>query len=156
MHLYLCRQLLKMTKILLTLLSCFCLATAGNAQTIKIKCNSAENLHLVLIGSDAQGHKTTRTLYDVTVGFKKRISLFKEKYGYDNYDNSSMQHENGDSTNRWRELHIYNNSNTLFSRLDLTKPVDRIDVPESGIWLRVKQHTERDYVLTDVTINDSK
>jgi hypothetical protein len=126
----------------------------GISQTLKIKCNSAENLHLVLVGSDNLGHKTTKVIYDVSQGYRKKFSLFKEKYGYDMYNNSKMSHEPSDSTSEWTELHVYDKSNTMFSKVDLTKSVSKLKLDKSGIWVRVKRHTERDYLLTEVVIND--
>lgn len=145
-----------MLKYIATALLCVSLTAGAGAQTLKVKCNSAENLHLVIIGSDDQGHKTSRIIYDVTQGYRKKFSIYKEKYGYDNYNRAKMAHDANDSTNKWTEMHIYDKSNTYFSRLDLTKPADKITIDKTGMWARVRISDERNYTITEVTINDEE
>ena len=144
-----------MIRIATTLLFSLLIACAKTkAQTLVIKCNSAEYLHLVAVGDDASGHKTVRGFTEVTQGFRKTMSLFKEKYGYDNYNNSSMIHEPDDSTSRWTELRIYDKSNTRFATLDLTKAAKHVTIEQTDLELSVRQETERGYLITTVIISD--
>lgn len=146
-----------MMKRILTL----CLALAGisavKAQTLRIKSKSLENLHIVAVGSDKDGHVTTSgVLYDFNDGYYTTLSLFGEKYGFDRYHNKEMMHEGADPSSRWTKLVIYDASNVIYDTIDLTKPASKIHIAHANVWAKVKIRYDRDYVITDVVLNDEE
>ena len=142
-----------MTKQLLSFCFLFVLLTPAYAQTLRVRCNSIDNLHVVAIGVDKNGQYTSRTIYDFTHDNWRTISLFDEKYGYDSYNNSNMKHEGYDPTCRWKKLIVYNGSNTICDSLDLTKPTSKAHIG-AELWAKVKQRYDRNYLITDVILND--
>ncbi len=136
----------------------FCLAMAAfsglQAQTLRIRSNSLENLHIAAVGVDKDGHYTTKTYYDLNQDQWKVVSLYEAKYGYDKYDNKEMQHEGLDATAKWQKLIIYDASNTVCDVLDLTKTDKRASLGHAHIWAKVKQSWDRNYLIPDVTLND--
>lgn len=139
--------------ILVLCLIFLCIASA-QGQTLRIRSNSVENLHIVAVGIDKDGNTTTRMLYDFTGDHYKRLSLFEEKYGYDYYHNKEMKHEGLDPTCRWTKLMIYDASNTIYDTIDITKADNMVHIGHASIWAKIKIRRERDYILTDVIIND--
>ncbi len=136
----------------------FCILLAAfsptQAQTLRIRSNSVENLHIVALGTDKEGHKTSKMIYDFTGDQWRTLSFYELKYGYDAYHNREMTHDGYDPTQGWTKLMIYDNSNTLYGSIDLTKPTKRVSVGNAKVWAKVKQKTERDYLITDVILND--
>ncbi len=123
------------------------------AQTLRVRCNSADNLQVVAVGADNKGHYASQTLYDMTQDNWRTVSLYDVKFGYDKYNNSEMVHGAADSTWRWKKILVYNN-NVLFDSLDITKPAKHVTLGTADIWAKVKIAYERDYVITDVILND--
>lgn len=141
-------------RILLLGVAVFGLGSA-QAQTLRIRSNSIENLHIVAVGTDKDGHVVTSgMMYDFYQDYYKVLSLFKEKYGFDRYHNKEMKHEGADPSSRWTKLLVYDASNTLYDTIDLTKPGNRIFIAHANIWAKVKVRYERDYEVTDVVLND--
>jgi hypothetical protein len=133
-------------------LACF---TGAKAQTLRIRSNSLENLHIVAEGTDKDGHViTSGVLYDFYQNDYKVLSLFKEKYGFDRFHNKEMQHEGADPTAKWTKLVIYDASNRIYDTIDLTKETKKSHIAHANIWAKVKIRYDRDYVITDVVIND--
>ncbi len=143
-----------MIKHLLTLCLVFVCLASAKGQTLRIRSNSIENLHIVAVGIDKNGHYTTKMMYDFNQEHFKTLSLFEEKYGYDYYHNVEMKHEGLDPTCRWTKLIIYNASNVVYDTIDLTKASPMIHIGHASVWAKVKIRHERDYVITDVILND--
>lgn len=143
-----------MIKHLLAFCIVICAFTQAQAQTLRIRSNSVENLHIVAIGTDKEGHVTSKTLYDFSGDTWKTISFYELKYGYDAYNNKEMTHEGFDPKQHWTKLMIYDASNTLYGTLDLTKPTRKASVGSTKVWGKIKQAYDRDYLITDVILND--
>ncbi|MBC7554256.1 MAG: hypothetical protein H7257_09775 [Taibaiella sp.] len=133
---------------------CIFLTLATKAQTLRIRSNSIESLHIVAMGSDKEGHITSKTLYDFHQDNWKTLSYYELKYGYDAYHNKEMIHDGYDAESKWTKLLVYDNSNTLCATLDLTQPTKRASLGNTRVWAKVKQKWERDYMVTDVILND--
>lgn len=146
-----------MTKYILTLGLALASLTAAKGQTLRIRSNSLENLHVVAVGTDKGGQVTkSEMLYDFEHDKYKVVSLFEEKYGYDHYHNKDMKHEGMDHTARWTKLLIYDGSHVLYDTIDLTKPAKRIHTVHGNVLVKVKVRYERDYVITDVVLTDDE
>lgn len=144
-----------MMKYVLTLGLALATLTAAKGQTLRIRSNSIENLHVVAVGVDKGGQVTqSDMLYDFEHDQYKVVSLFEEKYGYDHYHNKDMKHEGFDHTARWTKLLIYDGSNVLYDTIDLTKPAKKLHTVHGNIIVKVKVRQERDYVITDVVLTD--
>ena len=143
-----------MTRQFLALCAALIAASTINAQTLRIRSNSIENLHVVAVGTDKAGHYTSKTIYDFYQGQWKTLSFYKVKFGYDAYHNKEMIHDGYDPTSKWASLLIYDNSNTLCGKLDLTQPAKRISLGNTKVWAKIKQAYDRDYLITDVILND--
>lgn len=139
----------------LVFICCLVVAISSvKAQTLRIRSNSVENLHLVVMGTDKDGHKTSKTMYDFGGDTWKTLSFYETKYGYDAYHNKEMTHDGYDPTQRWTSIMVYDNSNTLYGTIDLSKPTKRASVGTTKVWAKIKQAYERDYLITDVILND--
>ena len=144
-----------MMKRILAIGFAFACISGAKAQTLRIRSNSLENLHIVAIGTDKEGHVISSNMtYDFYQNDYKVLSLFKEKYGFDRYHNKEMQHEGADPTSKWTKLVIYDASNRIYDTIDLTKEAKRANIAHANIWAKVKMRYERDYLVTDVVIND--
>jgi hypothetical protein len=128
----------------------------AQAQTLRLRSNSLNNLHIVAIGKDDAGHTISKTLYDVSFGFWKTISLFDVKYGYDKYNNKEMQHQGYDHTAHWTQLVIFNNSNSRCDTLNISERAKNIHLDYSDLIARVSKSYDRNYVITDVVLNDEE
>ena len=127
-----------------------------NAQTLRIRSNSVENLHIIAVGSDDAGHITSKTLYDVGYGFWKTISLFDVKYGYDKYNNNAMEHSGYDKSCKWKYLVIYNNSTSRYDTLNIKERANNVHLGYADLRAKVSLSYERNYVITDVILNDEE
>lgn len=143
-----------MTKHLLSLCFVFLCIAQVHGQTLRIKSNSVENLQLVAVGIDKDGHYTSKTLYDFHHGQYKMLSLFEEKYGYDYFHNKDMKEIGLDATCHWTKLMVYDASNTIYDTIDLTKSDSKAHIAHASVWAKVKRRYERDYLVTDVVLND--
>ena len=126
----------------------------AQAQTLRIRSNSAENLHIVAIGTDKAGHTISKTLYDVCYDYWKVISLNDVKYGYDNYTAKEMEHAGYDPSLKWKMLVIYNNSTSRYDTLNITQRAKEVHLGYAAVRAKVSLSYERKYVITDVVIND--
>ena len=126
----------------------------ANAQTLRIRSNSVENLHIIAIGVDKAGHTTSKTLYDVSYGFRKTISLYDVKYGYDKYNKKDMEHSGYDPTLEWKSLVVYNNSTSRYDTLNIRERNNDAHLGYANIRAKVSKSYERNYVITDVVLND--
>jgi hypothetical protein len=144
----------KMVKHLFTICCIFIAISQAQAQTLHIKSNSAEDMQIIAIGTDKDGHTTSRTFYDFGGDDFTTISFYKAKYGYDAYNNKEMIHDGYDPDQQWTKLMIYDGSNTLYGTLDLTKATDRASIGNAKVWAKVKWRHDRDYLVTYVTLND--
>ena len=143
-----------MIKHLLAVCFLLVLLAPAQAQTLRIRSNSIENLHIVAVGTDKNGQYTSKTMYDITHDNWKTISLFEEKYGYDNYNNKNMKHEGYDPTCRWKKIIVYDASNVAYDSIDVTRPAKRASLGTAKVWAKVKVKYDRNYVITDVILND--
>ncbi len=143
-----------MIKNILSFCLLFVALSQTQAQTLRIRSNSVENLHIVAVGTDKDGHTTSKTIYDFTGDHWKTLSFYELKYGYDAYHNKEMTHDGYDPTQRWVKLMIYDNSNTLYGTLDLEKATPRASIGNTKVWAKIKRAHERDYLVTDVILND--
>ena len=143
-----------MIKHLVTVCCLFIALSQTQAQTLRIRSNSVESLHIVAIGTDKDGHKTSKILYDFGGDTWKTLSFYETKYGYDAYHNKEMIHDGYDPLQQWTSLMIYDNSNTLYGSLDLTKATNRASIGSTKVWAKIKRGYDRDYLITDVILND--
>jgi len=136
---------------------CLCIlsATAATqAQTLRIKSNSVDNLHMVAMGTDRDGNHVTKTLYDVSYGYRKALNLYQVKYGTKGYSASDVEHASADAGSKWQKLVVYNNSTAQYDTLNLAERAKNQILPYAGLRARVSFTWERDYVITDVVLDD--
>ena len=64
-----------------------------------------------------------------------------------------MKHEGYDPTCRWTKLVVYDASNIASDSLDITQPTKMAHIG-TRVWAKVKQKYDRNYLVTDVILND--
>jgi len=143
-----------MNKYLGVLCGSLLLLLQAQAQTLRIKCNSIQNLQIAVSGENALGKYTATHITNLSHDEWRTISLYDVKMGYDLYVNSEMGHENADSTWKWVKLSIYTDGAQAYDSLDLTKPARRVYMNNSGIIGKVKIAYDRRYMITEVILND--
>jgi hypothetical protein len=127
---------------------------AAKGQMLRFRLNSVQNLHIVVVGQNQDGKKFSKTYYDLTHDTWKKISLNELMYGYDAFHNKEMIHDGYDTLSKWTAMLVYDKSNRLCGQLDLTNAVQHRSLENTSIWARIRQNWERDYLVTDVIIND--
>ncbi len=147
-------KLFKMTKKIFLLFAAALIGHSAAAQTLRIRSYSLENLQLSAVGTDGVGHHTSKTFYDVSMNGWKVVSLNEVKYGYDNYNNQEMKHEGSAGTDQWTSLVVFNNSTTERDVIDLTRSADRVHLAHANVWAKVKRRYDRNYIITEVVLND--
>jgi hypothetical protein len=126
----------------------------AGAQALKIRSNSEKKLKITAFGVNKEGKQVSVELNDVDLGYWKTLSLYKAKYGFDNYNNQNMKKSGADISNHWTSMVIEVRGTDRKDEIDLTQDVAEVKLKTTKLWLRVQQKFDQDYQLTTVSMYD--